>query len=934
MKRRLLVLLTLIVLLVSASACGSSEDYSSYREVYNVDYRFYFYIPPQYEDSLTKLGSGESSEAMIVRFTKDAYALVNVNDLYDTLTFEETGGLLRENYTIGDPSLDDTYNDRVYMQAYFTEYLSNSGSYKDIARVKRITVNDHVFWFCHCYYYDSDPSTAGVTSNFNGEGYLYFTIYDGITYFVNVTSVDCFLSDTPEAQSFMSNFFIGIRTKPVIYVMWGVAGLLVLAALTAIFALFIQLNVEPAVIIEIIRKRLGELMRGSYRSVHDLDNDEGVIRMDRILGRTDYDVTEEELHNENIIRQNLMLDEILGRLEPLSASPSRDDGGEYPEKTVTVGNFADLSASAVLSGLEDIYLGRFNEKSTEEKLGITGMLDVILGRRRPDEPAPYVQAPAPSGIPIAMMRGLQNVAERSSENRIRREKASAAREAERAVRSAEKAEQKAAAAAAKEEARYAGLYARLESEYVSSAFATRVLDIIDAPCCSEEILHNLDTIFGRTLTSKMDNILERNVYISRPIYFGSYEEQLAMRQKAVAEASETRRQLEHRYASRIAPRGGFRSPYMRGQISSPAQCESNRALERILEGIYDRADDGQIMPYTERSFTGPRGYAFYVRTESALQNFGSSVAGIFRKEKSPVLREEPSDEPATDLPAAEEIVLQPEEENPGQELFTGAEEISEAQEPEEIREDTEELSVITDDTDSDVAEAAESTGETEEACEEDIPEDAAYVRPPEEDVFSEDVPQTPETAEETAEETDEALIPETDEETAEGHEDAEEVPAGEESPAEQPEEKRATPGFFSGLIDRFSKALAPAEKKEAPPAEEEHTPVEEMTVSEQEAPPGVAPDTASFPDTVLQGDYAVRESEPPVVEFRWEETCDEEEKGPGAPGDIFPAADRGQESSGTSAPPEKEESFPAPEEKEDTEDDMDAFFSFVKNKKN
>ena len=222
---------------------------------------------------------------------------------------------------------------------------------------------------------------------------------------------------------------------------------------------------------------------------------------------------------------------------------------------------------------------------------------------------------------------------------------------------------------------------------------------------------------------------------------------------------------------------------MRGQISSPAQCESNRALERILEGIYDRADDGQIMPYTERSFTGPRGYAVYVRTESALQNFGSSVAGIFRKEKSPVLREEPSDEPATDLPAAEEIVLQPEEENPGQELFTGAEEISEAQEPEEIRDDTEELSVITDDTDSDVAEAAESTGETEEACEEDIPEDAAYVRPPEEDVFSEDVPQTPETAEETAEETDEALIPETDEETAEGQEDADEFPAGAESPA-------------------------------------------------------------------------------------------------------------------------------------------------------
>ncbi|MCR4894341.1 MAG: hypothetical protein K5911_06395, partial [Eubacteriales bacterium] len=683
MKRRLLILIMLALILVSACACGSSEDYSSYREVYNVDYKFYFYIPPQYADSLTKLGSGENSEAMIVRYTRDAYALVNVKDIYDGLTYEETQGMLRENYTIGDPSLDDTYNDRVYMQQYFTDYLSNSGSYKDIARVKKVEVNGNTFWFCHCYYYDSDPASAGVGTNFNGEGYLYFTIYDGITYFINITSVDSFLKDTPEAETFMSNFYLGIRMRPIIYVMWAVAGLLVLGALSGIFFLFVKLNVEPAVIIEIIKKRLDELLRGSYRSVHDLDNDEGAIVMDRILGRTDYDVTPEDAHNEANLRQSLYLDEILGRLEHLDASPLKDDGETYPERTVTVKNFPDLAASPVLSGLRDIYGGTYNEETAEEKLGISGMLDVILGRRKADEPAPFVQAAMPSNAAIGLMKAFQKASERSSESRDRREERSLERTSARIQKEAEKAERKLSAVQAKEEARYSDLYAKLDEQYASSAFATHVLDIIKEPRSPEEILFNLDTIFGRTLTSKLDNILERNVFTAKPIYFGTYEEQLAMRQKAVSDAADARRLLEGKFASRIAPSGGYKSPYLRGEIGSPRDSESNEARDRIFEGVYDVRDDTLPAEYTPRSFEGPSGYAFYVKAETALQNLGSAVAGLFRfrKEKAlpapaEELREDTVEIPEGTFPEEDENILSPEElvETPSEEILPEEEE--------------------------------------------------------------------------------------------------------------------------------------------------------------------------------------------------------------------------------------------------------------------
>ena len=940
-------MILMILILAVSFGCGKWDKYSDFREVYNVDYRFYFYIQPQYGDSLTTLGNSESSETLIVRYTRDAYALVTAYDLYDDLEYEDIAGLTKEQFTIGDPAMDDTFNDRTYIQNYFQEYLSNSGSYKDIARVRQVEINDHIFWFCHVYFYDSDPTASNVNTgeNFNGEGYLYYTIYDGVTYFINITSSDCFIADTPEAEEFMQNFFIGIRTRPVIYVFWSAAAVIAVAVIIGMFSMFLQLHVEPAVIIEVIRSTLSKLMRGQYRSVHDLDSDLENIEVDRVLGRVDYDVKPEDQKYESDLRVLLSLDEILGRIEPGSLT-ELDQGDFVPTESAPAGPAVtrDLPSSEVLTGLRRIYAGEYNEEEEKTVLSLTDELDVILGRRSAGPEVAYTPVPEPDSFGLRMVRMSQRMGENASARRAASEEARDRRIQEKNLRQAEKAAAEAEKREAETERKYSALYSDLDRRFEAESFPTRVYDLIPQPSGTDEILHNLDTIFVRTLTSKLDAILERTVWTSRAVTGGTYEEDLSARNDALLRESARRRELDSMFAGRIAHPQGFHSDYSHGEISSPAGSESTVSLEKIHSGELAPAytEEAPAREYTERNFAGPGAFVAYQKVERGLHGIADGLRKLFSKKDRSA--EKTSEELLSEAMEAASSV-------PG---FSDADAASEA--AEDTRADTSS------------APSYETASETEEVNE--------VITEPEEPDFVPDIPmevgeaeyslymdETAEALEEAAEDPAEKAMEEFS-----GEEDAE---SSEDAPSYVPDVPMDLgEAEYSLYMDQTAEALEEAEEEPAEKAMEEFS-VEEKEESSEEDAPSYVPDVpmdlgeAEYSLYMDQTAEAIEEAEesaasepadepsepePPERVLSWETVGDEEETGPEETAaqtcneqELTAEEEKTEDTSSDEVSEEtSEETTEETTEEKDGEsltgeepekkDDMKDFFSFVRNK--
>lgn len=317
MRRRVLCLLFILLAAISFCGCGIENEYENYHEVYSVDYEYYFYVPSKYEKFISTFGY---SSSVIVRYSSNAHVMVSIGEYYSSLNAEQRDANTRENYTMGDPALNDTFNNKEYIKTFFEDYFDSISSLSDVSNLKQVVINSRSYWCCRAYTFYSDYNAAkdGVTDKFKGETVLYYTIYNGMTYLINISSSGGFLiSDTAMVGDFMNNFHVGVRLSPNIHYIWAAVILLVILDIVFIFSVFFKFSWEPLYLPEEEPYYISPLSLisplASYGSSHIAAIREGLL-MDRILQRTDESISVEETDSLlSKMQARAKMDEILDR---------------------------------------------------------------------------------------------------------------------------------------------------------------------------------------------------------------------------------------------------------------------------------------------------------------------------------------------------------------------------------------------------------------------------------------------------------------------------------------------------------------------------------------------------------------------------------------------------------------------------------------------
>ncbi|MBR5996189.1 MAG: hypothetical protein IK026_06405 [Eubacteriaceae bacterium] len=245
MRKKIAVLIVLTLLAFGLTACAAEGMGINYSEIYSVDCEYYFYVPKRYEDSISNLGYYDT---VIVRFTNNVHALINAEEYYSKLTAEQRGGYKENEFTIGSPAVDATFNNKDYIEVFFNNYFKSISSYTYRSQISQEEFNGQKYWTCRCYSFYSgyNPDNDDFGSKFKGETKAYYTIHNGKTYFINVTSTGgTFIDDCLEANRFMENFHVGIRLRKTVYYAWAVSVFAVLMDIIFLFSVFFRLEWEP-----------------------------------------------------------------------------------------------------------------------------------------------------------------------------------------------------------------------------------------------------------------------------------------------------------------------------------------------------------------------------------------------------------------------------------------------------------------------------------------------------------------------------------------------------------------------------------------------------------------------------------------------------------------------------------------------------------------
>ncbi len=662
MKRKLSLIFLVFFIAFSASSCASDNRYKGYKEVYSVDSKYYFYVQPQYAESVSNLGY---SNTVIVRYTTDAYALVSTNDYFESLPAEQIGGYSRENFSMGDPALDSTFNDQSYIQEYFETYLGSSHSSTDMAQIKKITVNNHEFWLCHCYYYDVDfdMSSEDPKEALSGEAYIYYTIYDGITYFINVTSVDMYLSSVKDASDFINNFYIGTRMQSGIKFVWTVLAALVILDIIFVMSAFFKIKIEPAVIIERIVTHLRDVFEKGIRYSPDEFNEKLCeVELDRILGRVEIEKdSADELFIQNS-RILACLDEILDRNIKEAISGKNASGVDIAtqldyilcrKERPKLFKAPVLPEAPVIDAVDAIHSGVYNEKEDERSFNAAEELDRILGRR--DFEKHTVEVSPPEDFKFK----LDHLLTKLSEKRSLKRKINAEQKADRLQNKELKAKQRFLERKQASERRSLRVFERkvaaLDRKYNNVALKTYVPDLVSKNVSSEDAIFNLDTILGRTLMSKLDNILDRTVWSAPPAYGGTPENELLQRTAAVGNAAVLKQKISDERKRRIAVLPQTQRAFYKAAVADGfGDSISAKTVWQIRSGVFEYKYDDVINENPPQGIAdaldiilgrkpnslsnqaalevyGPKNYEAYLKIEKLFQEIGAFVSECTHK---------------------------------------------------------------------------------------------------------------------------------------------------------------------------------------------------------------------------------------------------------------------------------------------------------------
>lgn len=641
MKRKILALILIVFSIISFCSCAKSDEYDDFKEVYNVQSKYYFYVQPQYADSVSNLGY---SNTTIVRYTTQAYAMLTVSDYFDNFSYEQIGGLTRENFSMGNAYLDDTFNNRKYIQNYFESYLSSSNSYADISQVEKITVNEHDFWLCHCYYYESDfdPKKDDPIDELKGEGYLYYTIHDGITYFINVNSVDSFISETPEANDFINNFYIGTRLQSSIRFVWLVLALLVVIDIVFVLSAFFKIKIEPAVIIEKIRVTLQSLLKKKKYTSEEFEQALSEVKLDTVLGRIDYEPSVEDDIFVKLKKSEIYLDEILGR----NSESETNELSIYEHLDIILERISKYPKAVfkpkakesvpVVDTVDMIYRGEIVAKTDEEPdcviLTPIEHLDIILGRTSPCIPS-VTMPKEPDGFIVKLQKFMQKHSENMSIKRIRREENRITSEVARKEKAIAKAQEKELRKIQKYTEKYNKIFAELDQKYDMVGYETYIPDVKKSDISSDDILANLDIILERTLFSKLDRILNRTNLVYSHKYFGDESEQVIQRKNAIAELIVDKQNREAYLNSLIANVSDNKRIMYLSSTSDVSSSASVMTLNGINNAEIEYHYDEPIMEnveYNNITTAGSNMYQRYIKTEKAFQKFAHKTGVAFR----------------------------------------------------------------------------------------------------------------------------------------------------------------------------------------------------------------------------------------------------------------------------------------------------------------
>ncbi len=627
MRRKIALFFLIICIALSAASCGDNDKYDGYKEVYSVDSKYYFYVQPQYAESVSNLGY---SDTVIIRYTTDAYALVSTNDYFENLSAEQIGGYSRKNYTIGNSALDDTFNNRSYIQKYFETYLGASHAYTDIAQIKKVNVNGSDFWMCHCYYYSSDYSVVvnDPKATLSGESYIYYTIYNGITYFINVTSVDMYLSSVKDASEFINNFYIGTRLQSGVKLVWIILALFVVADIILMFSAFFKINVEPAVIVERIVTHLRDIfLKKNHYTAYEFTDRLCEIELDRILERADIVEDEADVAFVKNERTLINLDDILDRYKPQKItyeySPIKELDmilGRSPRPFV----FKEkaLVYAPVMSAMDDIFAGKYNKLQDEKTVDLeVKRLNAIA------ELSQSCSAPKDGGLSLKFDKFLSKLAESNSVARLVKRTKMLDRSGKKLLAAEAREYAKSVSVANKQKSKFESKYKVLEEKYRSIAVKTYVPDLVCENIREEDLLFNLDTILVRTLYSKLDNILGRVIWSAPRVSFGDYAQQLKDKSEDIERATDFRANLVEEYRLRLAVLPDKRHLFY---ISSPQfnllESKIAQALYSIrnesINYIYNPVDELEVIEtknISNATSVGPNSYELYLKLEKTSQ---------------------------------------------------------------------------------------------------------------------------------------------------------------------------------------------------------------------------------------------------------------------------------------------------------------------------
>ncbi|MFA0814955.1 MAG: hypothetical protein ACC608_04125 [Anaerofustis sp.] len=209
--------------------CSVPVQASGSTEKYNYDLKYSIRIPSEYTDNTVSLSAGRLN----IQFSDSVYLALTAEKYYDSLSSDEIGNYSEKDFTLGGKALDDTYNNSDYVTQYFEKKLGTIVGNKRIDNVYQDTINGSEFWVCEYVLYTetTDSATNETQTTDVGEGRMYFSMKDGISYFITVNSSNGPLSDAPDAVKTMESFHIGKQLSPAVYVVWTIVIVAILAFL-------------------------------------------------------------------------------------------------------------------------------------------------------------------------------------------------------------------------------------------------------------------------------------------------------------------------------------------------------------------------------------------------------------------------------------------------------------------------------------------------------------------------------------------------------------------------------------------------------------------------------------------------------------------------------------------------------------------------------